>query len=85
MNEEWRLVTSSKACQDYVVFVDSKALEGAARRSIYAKCASSVHTIRSACSSSGLPTACSTSGQLSIEQYSPFQMLMIRETVHEML
>ena len=54
MNEEWRLVTSSKAYQDYVVFVDSKALEGAARRSIYAKCASSVHTIRSARSSSGL-------------------------------
>ena len=54
MNEEWRLVTSSKAYQDYVVFVDFKALEGAARRSICAKCASSVHTIRSACSSSGL-------------------------------
>jgi hypothetical protein len=31
-----------------------KALEGAARRSICAKCASSVHTIRSARSSSGL-------------------------------
>lgn len=43
MNEEWRLVTSSKACQDYVVFVDSKALEGAARRSIYAKCKLGAH------------------------------------------
>ena len=53
MNEEWRLVTSSRAYQDYVV-VDSNALEGAARRSICAKCASSVHTIRSARSSSGL-------------------------------
>jgi hypothetical protein len=31
-----------------------EALEGAARRSICAKCASSVHTIRSARSSSGL-------------------------------
>ena len=44
MNEEWRLVTSSRAYQDYVVVVDSNALEGAARRSICAKCASSVHT-----------------------------------------
>jgi hypothetical protein len=28
MNEEWRLVTSSKAYQDYVVFVDTKGSRG---------------------------------------------------------
>jgi len=83
MNKEWRLVTSSKAYQDYVVLIDSKALDGAARRSIFAKCASSAHTIRSARSSSRLRI--SDFRQLSIQQYSPFQMLMIRETVHEML
>jgi hypothetical protein len=87
MNEEWRLVTSSKAYQDYVVFVDSKALEDAARRSICAKCASSVHTIRSARSSSGLriPDRLIDFRQLSIQQYSLFQTLMIHETVHERL
>jgi hypothetical protein len=28
MNEEWRLVTSSRAYQEYVVFVDSKSSRG---------------------------------------------------------
>ena len=64
-----------------------KALEGAARRSICAKCASSVHTIRSARSSSGLriPDRLIDFRQLSIQQYSLFQTLMIHETVHERL
>jgi hypothetical protein len=79
MNEEWRLVTSSLSRRRRLRQLSlSRAQQGGAS-------VLSVHTIRRACSSSGLPTACSTSGQLSNQQYSPFQMLMIRETVHEML
>ena len=42
MNEEWRLVTSSNAYQDYVVFVDFKASRaqqgGASVPSAQARC-----------------------------------------------